>query len=196
MADTLKNISRERIATELMKAICSKSPTKLNPLLETGALEFCGLKKGILSDNISELPIDRNIRFYKMSSDLNSDAVYICEQLKTDKKLPTLCKEIHSIINTPPKNMLDCKLILKDYSLDALKACLILNGKDDKLANDTIDSGEPFLLSHLCVNGEDLIKLGISGKFIGKTLDDLLVHVIYNPKDNNKENLIKYISNN
>ncbi len=195
MTPLLKNISRERIAVELFKTICSDYPTRINPLLETGALEFCGLGKGVLNENICSLPKDRNVRFYKLANDLKSNAAEISAQLKTDKKLSTLCKEIDAIINTSPTTRLQCKLLLKDFSAEAVKDCLILNGNDETLLNDTLNSGEPFLISHLNINGEDLLKLGVSGKAIGESLNKILTYVIKNPDKNNKESLIKFISN-
>ncbi len=195
MADSLKNISRERIATELFKALCSDYPTKINPLLKIGALEFCGIKSGEITDDIALLPKERNIRFYKFSKQLNSEHSLITEHLKTDKKLSLICKEIDAIIDKPPISITDCKLLLKDYSSEAVKSTLILNGRSDEIVANTKSSGEPYQLSQLNINGEDLKKLGINGKSIGKTLEELLLFVIHYPEKNTKAELIKLISN-
>lgn len=195
MADSLKNISRERIAAELFKALCSDYPTKINPLLKIGALEFCGIKSGEITDDLALLPKERNIRFYKFAKQLNSEHILITQQLKTDKKLSLICKEVDDIIDKQPISITDCKLLLKDYSAEAIKTMLILSGKSDEIVTNTIHSGEPYQLSQLKINGDDLKKLGISGKSIGKTLDELLLFVIKHPEKNTKAELIKLISN-
>ena len=194
-AHLLKNISRERIASELFKAINSENPTNLNPLLEIGALEFCGIKKGKLDNAISSIPNDRNLRFYYLLRNLNCDHSLVCQQLKTDKKIFLICQEINKIINIPPKNKLECKFLLKNFTYDAVKYTIILNNCDEEILLSTITSGEPYLLKHLNIKGEDLIKLGIKGKDIGKTLDNLLQYVINEPEKNKKEHLIKRLCN-
>lgn len=51
---------------------------------------------------------------------------------------------------------------------------------------------QPYLVSHLVINGNDLIKLGYrAGRDIGEVLKKLIDEVIINPKLNNREYLIK-----
>ncbi|MBC7088493.1 MAG: CCA tRNA nucleotidyltransferase [Tissierellales bacterium] len=55
---------------------------------------------------------------------------------------------------------------------------------------------EPYSRTHLAINGEDLIALGIAeGPLIGEILDYLLEIVIENPKKNNKTDLIDIVKN-
>lgn len=56
-----------------------------------------------------------------------------------------------------------------------------------------IDSGEPFSISQLDINGNDIKNLGYNGREIAECLNYLLEIVIDNPKMNTKENLIKKI---
>lgn len=58
---------------------------------------------------------------------------------------------------------------------------------------DIIASGEPYLIKHLAINGNDLMEHGISGNAIGKTLTKLQTAVIENPLLNTKETLLKLI---
>ncbi len=196
MADLLQNISRERIAAELFKAICSDYPSNINPLLEIGAFEFCKIKRGKISSDISLLPRERILRFYKFTQLLNSDPIIVAKELKTDKKLSLLCTEIKDIIDRPPDSITSCKLLLKDYSIEAVKLSLTLNCISDEIVNSTISCSEPYLISHLNINGDDLKQLGIKGKMIGKTLNELLVFVINHPDKNTKKDLINLICNN
>jgi tRNA nucleotidyltransferase (CCA-adding enzyme) len=55
---------------------------------------------------------------------------------------------------------------------------------------------EPFMISHLNINGNDLNSLGISGTDAGKTLNYLLEKVIQEPKLNEKKILMELINDN
>lgn len=59
-----------------------------------------------------------------------------------------------------------------------------------KLHRQIIVNEEPYRLSDLKINGNDLIELGYEGQEIGRKLDNLLNVVINNPKYNNKDILI------
>jgi tRNA nucleotidyltransferase (CCA-adding enzyme) len=50
---------------------------------------------------------------------------------------------------------------------------------------------DPVEVSDLAVNGEDLIKVGISGKRLGETLRSLLQYVLEDPARNSREALLK-----
>lgn len=56
--------------------------------------------------------------------------------------------------------------------------------------DDIIKNNEPFLLSHLAVNGSDL-KNTFKGEEIGEILSVLLDHVIAHPECNNKKDLLE-----
>lgn len=60
-------------------------------------------------------------------------------------------------------------------------------------ARQIIACGEPYRVTDLAVNGNDLIKLGYSGKEIGKTLNELLTLVIDGALQNTKDALISYL---
>lgn len=58
---------------------------------------------------------------------------------------------------------------------------------------DIITSGEPYLIKHLAINGNDLMEYGICGNAIGKMLAKLQTAVIENPLLNTKETLLNLI---
>jgi len=63
-----------------------------------------------------------------------------------------------------------------------------------QLLSDILESGEPVFLQDLAVNGEDLLAAGFpEGREIGELLDRLLKKVHRDPKNNEKEKLIKSI---
>ena len=64
------------------------------------------------------------------------------------------------------------------------------------LLEEIIAQKEPYLISHLEINGEILKNLGITGKRSGNILKLLQKEVILNPKNNTKEKLMEYIKEN
>lgn len=59
-----------------------------------------------------------------------------------------------------------------------------------------LDSGTPYRISDLAVNGNDLISLGYSGKEIGDKLSEILELVMAGKLKNEKEDIINYITEN
>lgn len=55
---------------------------------------------------------------------------------------------------------------------------------------------EAFCIKDLAVDGNDLKKLGLSGKQVGNVLNHLLSHVLERPADNEKELLLKIVEKN
>jgi tRNA nucleotidyltransferase (CCA-adding enzyme) len=51
---------------------------------------------------------------------------------------------------------------------------------------------DPVEVSDLAVNGDDLLKVGISGKRLGETLRTLLQYVLDDPTRNTREALLQY----
>lgn len=55
---------------------------------------------------------------------------------------------------------------------------------------DVANSNEPYLLSHLAINGNDLVEMGYKGAEIKEKLDFLLDYVMKNPNCNTKSKLL------
>lgn len=66
-------------------------------------------------------------------------------------------------------------------------------GEIEEAYNEIRANGEPYLIKHLAVNGNDLIEHGIIGNSIGAELGNLCDAVIDEPKLNTKEELLKII---
>lgn len=194
LSHNLKSISRERIAGELFKSLLSPHPERLTPLLNTGALEFCGIHVGEGLEILSALPPDKSIRFYKFISLLKGDHLFVCQQLKTDKALYNYCKDVTEILSDVPKSIIECKIALKRFDKTTLCSALTLSGADTKTVEKIIESGEPYKVAHLALSGNDLIKLNYSGKAVGELLEKLTLYVIEHPSQNNKESLLRYLN--
>ncbi|MDE6155082.1 MAG: HD domain-containing protein, partial [Eubacterium sp.] len=60
--------------------------------------------------------------------------------------------------------------------------------------DEIIEEGEPFAVKDLAVNGNDIMSVGFKGKQVGTVLNILLDKVIDNELPNDKDVLIRYIS--
>ncbi len=196
LSHTLESISRERIAIELFKSLTSKHPEKINPLLESGALSFCGINNCKVDNELSLLPAERNIRFSAFISSANCDVKEVCSLLKTDNSLLNYCLETQQLKNIEISDTYSCKKALNRFSRKAVEDSLIMKNLSPQIVSKVIESKEPYKAEHLQINGNDLIKMGISGKEIGRILALLTDYVIENPADNVREKLIEIASNN
>ena len=193
-ANELESISRERIASELFKILLSDYPNNSLPLFNNGSLKFLGINKANFC-NFSSLPSERFIRFAAFCKNSGCDSVKLCEELKLDNELKRYCNNITGVFNNLPNSCAEIKTSMRDFSEKATEDALLLCGKDFSKVNEIITSSEPYLISHLKVNGEDLLKLGLSGTEIGKTLKELSNAVINNPSLNNKDALLSILKN-
>lgn len=184
----LKNVSRERIFEELKKAVLGDNFKIFTPLIKSGALEFL---------NITKIPDFEKIKALKeypllcLYLSLQSDALF---ELKPSNKEKEYFKTLDLLSLMPePKTDADIKEMLNLSSKDILTDFFILKELDtDKLKN-VINSGEPYSIAHLKINGNDLIKMGYSGSEIGRILEHLRKAVVKDPQKNNKRDLLKEI---
>lgn len=89
-------------------------------------------------------------------------------------------------------DLMDLKIAdLKAHNIELTQSSidLVFNIKNE--ARRILNSNEPYLISHLCVNGNDLQKLGYYGKDIAVELNNLVRVVSNNPNFNQKELLLE-----
>jgi hypothetical protein len=130
--------------------------------------------------------------------------IAVLDELKSSNKLKNYSSTLLKLLEFPkPWNKAQIKkmLIISDPHIFAdylvLRNTILSDDISDlqKLLNEIIQNKEPYLISHLNINGEELLKLGINGKKIGKTLAFLRDMIIENPDFNTKEKLIEYAAN-
>ena len=130
--------------------------------------------------------------------------IAVLDELKSSNKLKNYSATLLKLLEFPlPWNKAQIKKMLIISNADIFADYLILRNiifSDSisdlqKLLNEIIQNKEPYLISHLNINGEELLKLGINGKKIGKTLTHLRDKIIENPDFNTKEKLIEYAAN-
>lgn len=197
----LESISVERIFVELKKAITSKKPDALSPLLFSGALEFLGLNATKIPNVINQLISDFSLRFSVLCHLFKTEAVSVLKNLKADNQTIDSVKIYTKLLNLPIiTTKSELKRTLKFCSVEHIKGLFNyynVLGTDisflTKTLTEIIENKEPYLINHLAITGNDLIKSGFSGPEIGETLNRLLEIVIENPEQNHKENLLKLI---
>lgn len=187
-AHLLQNVSRERIFTELKKAVLGDNFRVFEQLILCGGLEFL---------NINKLPNFEKIKKHKNNP-------LICLYLSLDSKsLEALKPSNHErefflmfdrlAKATTPQTDADIKEMLNVAEIKTLKSYFEYREWDTLKIDKIISSGEPYKISHLKIDGKALIGLGYKGEQIGKILEHLRRVVINEPHKNHKEALIKEI---
>ncbi|MDD6479102.1 MAG: CCA tRNA nucleotidyltransferase [Oscillospiraceae bacterium] len=196
----LQNVSLERIMAELKKAVCGQNTAVLKMLIDIGALFFIKLTESKALEKISLLPNSNNLRlfaFLKLSStDINSSL----EILRASNAEKHYCKTLNTLVSS--NDYSDKTAIKKLLSIsspemlfDALEYKKAVFGEDvlkpQKFIKEILENNEPYLVSHLKVNGDDLLKLGYKGKDLREKLEALVSFVIENPDENVREKLLE-----
>lgn len=194
LSHLLKSISAERIFIEIKKIFTSKNPERTAVLFESGALNFLGIKCLNISF-ISDLPNIFPLRFAYYCKLGNISPVDVLKQLKADNQTIKSTQNIFGILSTDiPTTKSEIKLVLKHFGRDAFEIYLKgeklysnINPELKEQYNEIIDNKEPYLISHLAINGEDLKQNGLNGQQLGERLQQILLKVIENPELNQKE---------
>ena len=197
--DGLANIARERIATEFLKLILTTRPeSALHAMIRTGVLDYvvgnyCPSDKTI--DTLYQMPRTDTARLGYFLSEADPDAARnILHSLKYSNKqiigALAVARGARATLSTPA----DARRFIAYqgvYASEAVRAS-VLWGNSPKEAICWVDESQaPSKLSDLEISGRDLLRLGFSGKDIGKTLEALLDAVINTPELNDRDTLLQ-----
>lgn len=201
-AGTLSKISKERVFTELSKALLGECGDMLEFFIKNGGLEFLGINSAQSLKPIYKAPKNLASRFFIFFVLTDADFGKISSELKFSNNLHS---NVSALLDLNSEILNDDKITLKHllnkYSpvvLEEYLECLsILYDRDvskilDKI-NEIIDNNEVYKISMLDIRGNDLLTLGFKGEIIGIILNDLLNQCIIDPKYNNKAVLIDFI---
>lgn len=182
----LQNISRERIFTELQKTVNGKNPKALLPLIASGGLRFLGVKK---SPEIYTKTQNLDLRLFAFLSGTD-DPIAALRELKASKRQIDFAETMLKLLRLKPQTKEDIKNALFLTDEYAVSSYLEYTDTDKAPLFEIIKNGEPYLISHLAVTGEDLADLGFRGREIGSQLEILRQTVIKDPTKNKKEILL------
>lgn len=202
-APSLKQISSERIFSELYKAASGKNPRAMAPLIKSGGLEFLGVVKEPDYTAITRLNSKPDLAIFAFLYLSGAEVLKTLQQLKVSNKLKNYCKDLLELLKLPLpetkpqiKEMLCCGSpeIVADM-LDFRKAVYGTDAASAKKSlTEILENNEPYLISHLEIDGEKIMQLGICGKEIGKILSHLQTIVIEHPQKNKSEILTEEIN--
>ncbi len=198
LCENLKNISPERIWSELSKTLTGDNPNVILPLIKSGGLSFFGISGGKNLKPLSLIGKKEDLRFFAFCKILNLNFLDIIKNLKIKNSIKNYCEKAEKIL-----------FINKKSTDGEIKFALSIAGADilydicdyKKLANikqkaqRIIESAEPYKISHLAITGDDLLKMGIPDKQIGEALNILCQNVREHPENNSLEKLKDIINN-
>ena len=202
-APLLKNISAERIFTELKKAACGNNVSVISPLLDTNALLDFSLENTDLTV-LQKLQNKEDLRMFALLHLTSTNLQNTLNALKCSNAFKDYCTKLsHLIKNGIKANKIGIKkaLCITDYEIvcdyfEYLKSVLNLDITSHmSLLKEITNSNEPYKISHLDITGNDIISLGFNGKQVGEKLQFLLDKTIENPKLNNHKKLLDLICN-
>ncbi len=211
LAVSLKNISAERIHTELYKLLMSNGTDRLRTLNQVGIdkiilPELCEVseagKLNELIDRLSSSDCEPAIRWALLFK-YTGNAREIMRRLKFDNAtLHRVCELIR--LSTVPLEGIDAKqmrYLMNNAGKENMEQLFRFRTALDPSADYSAafdlfrqieNEGCCTCIKELAVNGKDLIANGIpAGKTIGDTLDRLLIAVLEEPDRNTKDLLLK-----
>ena len=200
----LSSISAERVFTELIKTLLSDNPQIIEGLIRFEGLRFLEIEKIKNPNLLRKLPKNKFLRFFAFCYLCNIDSLSMCQLLKTDNVFKKHCKNLSLLLKYKlPQSKTDLKLMLKDFDeasvLEYIQLINVLFNIDGKALttyyNEIFDNNEPYKISQLNINGDEIISLGYKNETVGKVLNSLIDKVIENPYLNTKEELKKLINN-
>ena len=184
----LKNISKERIFSEIVKAVNGKNPKAILPLINSGGLEFLGICKTPEFTTID----DSDLRLFVFLNTSSENPIEVLKTLKAPKRQIDFANKLLKLQSIEMENKEDIKNALFLTDFNAVNSFLQLQEDEGKLKllAEIIKNKEPYLISHLAISGEDLKELGFKGKEIGEILERLRQTVVCSPEKNRKEILL------
>lgn len=201
LSQSLANISRERIATELKKAVIGKNVSALEPLIKCGGLDFLSVKKAPDFEIIKKSNDTEKLALFSFFYLSDCDVLKISSALKLSNEYKAYFEKMFVLCNSKfPKSKPEIKEMLKNSSVEIFRDYLIFSkarGKDTTkqgvMLTEIFENNEPYLVSHLKISGKDLEALGFKGEKIGQILEILRKTVVAEPQKNTYQQLLEII---
>ena len=205
----LKKVSAERIFTEWKKLIGGARAHKVISEYSDVFSEFLGINPEIkLPNEEAFLSVDEKIReisiFAINSPDLAKESfLSAMASLKADNKRREFGRDVLENLGTRCENALDLTLLLIKTSPEVTEGVISLSElitgektKAKEILRELLDNGVCYRISDIKIDGNELKRLGFSGKKIGEILNKLLFDIAYGRVKNEREELIKYVTEN
>ena len=200
--ELIKNVSAERIYTELRKLILGEN-----------ALKVIKKYREILNSPVPSLPDVSHIvnerEFLSSDFPLRLAAIYAASpreslmealsELRADKKTGLFCDALLSVKDASISTKSEIRRLLFTVGEEIVRALFSLRrilgeSADTGLLDDTLSDGVPYRISDLEINGNDLISLGLKNAEVGKMLSRLLLAVMDGEIQNERETLFSFVA--
>lgn len=204
----INNISGERVLEELCKLSLGKDPSVIAEFINSSALIHFGINKLNRNKNtlkaLAESSADKDMKAALFFSLFEHDTLLIKERLKPNNRLYKYILFLDSAEQEAvPESKTELKRLMHKHGVELVRLYihyteLFDETKASKLTtmlSEIEKKQEPYKVSDLRINGQDLTKLGFSGCEIGILLDRAVQHIIEHPEDNSRDKLIKIIKN-
>ena len=206
-AHLLSYISKERILAEWRKLIAGKYaydviyafPTIISLILGIDN-KLCLMDK----ESFNSLPWElREISIHLNGENPTGSFIRFAERLGIEKRMKRLGEELLSSPFREMPSIVDIRFSFSEIGIEntikkltlysAYNGCAITSDEWEMI--ERVKS-LPYKISHLDIDGNDIISLGASGGAVGKWLNILLTLVIKGDIENKKNILINYIKSN
>ena len=196
--DGLARIAKERIASELLRLLCSDGVTlALTAMMDTGVLPYVTgtyTPSPRILESLPSLPPDEIGRLGHFLSETTTEEIKThLHALKCSKKQLTGACAVARGSSQQVKSPADARRLITSCGVWASLAVRssVARGISPSNAIDFVEKNQaPCSISQLAVNGKDLIGEGISGKAVGDTLQYLLETALENPQLNHRDSLL------
>ena len=219
LRENLGKVSKERIAVELVKLLCSRHPERVKLLFSTGLSDFVTRhfseieKRGIPS-LLGNAKDKKYLRLGLLLRHLPEYAKEILEELKLDRECIDQAfafVELFSLEEADSPYALRKRLsrygleLIQDfYDTKALLLENVSNTPGKAMAEQVQlrlswlqkiqEEGDCYTLSNLAIKGKDLLSIGVqAGPAMGELLHQALDYVMLNPSENEREALLSFV---
>lgn len=198
----LKNVSGERIFTELKKMLSGRALLSARGFFLSGGLAPFGIGECDITP-LCRLPEDYNVRLAGLIFISCADPETVSAALKSDSKTRKLISSLKTMLeNEVPCDKTAVKTLLSRYGAETFEKFMPLAevflkadaGVLKSLLSEIETNDEPYTVDRLALKGGDLLALGLKGEQVGEALHKLLSFVIEDPAKNTRETLINLIT--
>ena len=208
LANKITAISGERILEELKKSSSGRQPALICELISKSVFTKFGIYSQIFSneifDRLSLVDIAPSFLLAILISMCKHDTKLITENLKPDHTLLNIIKVLDEYSTAEiPSSKAEIRMMLFKHHILYIRMyfyyLFVTNKVTDKslfeLLDEILDNREPYRVSHLEIDGNDMMNIGFKGAEIKKNLEKALFAVIDGKVENSRESLLNYLKN-
>lgn len=191
-------LSPERVRDELEKLLLSGRPELVGEAVRLGMLDRFVRNRGGDYTGLLRVRKDRLERWTAFCALSGEAPDTLLTALRLDRTTVRAVVRGAAIRGPEPREPADWKRLLRDHGVEAVSAWTAAqdarNGtRLGRQLRKALSAGEPYRITDLAVNGDDLAVLGIRSRAAGRVLRALSDAVIRQPALNQRETLLELV---